>query len=100
MARVAVNPWRKALPPTGPISPPQKKPARASVRSISVATRASWSGSANIFVPRPLQVKSSAPAGLADRGRVGERLPEICVRRGGIADEEAQRLADPDRLAE
>jgi catechol 2,3-dioxygenase-like lactoylglutathione lyase family enzyme len=28
-ARVAVNPCRKALPPTGPISPPQKKPARA-----------------------------------------------------------------------
>jgi hypothetical protein len=28
MARVAVNPCRKALPPTGPISPPQKKPTR------------------------------------------------------------------------
>jgi hypothetical protein len=40
-ARVAVKPCRKALPPTGPISPPQKKPARASVASASVTTRAS-----------------------------------------------------------
>jgi hypothetical protein len=28
-ASVAVSPCRKALPPTGPISPAQKKPARA-----------------------------------------------------------------------
>jgi hypothetical protein len=29
-----------------------------------------------------------------------KRLPEICVRRGGVADKEAQGLADPHRLAE
>src|SRR5581483_2455584 len=63
-ASVAVNPCRKALPPTGPISPPQKNPASESVPSASATTRASWSGSGNMFVPRPLHVKRSAPAGL------------------------------------
>ena len=45
-------------------------------------------------------MKSSAPAGLARRERAAERLPEICVRRGRVADEEAQGLADPHRVAE
>src|SRR5207302_9415124 len=44
-ARVAVKPCRKARPPTGPISPPQKKPASAPVPSSSSTAAASWSGS-------------------------------------------------------
>src|SRR5712692_5682072 len=32
--------------------------------------------------------------------RAAQRLPEICVRRGCVADEEAQRLPDPDAVAE
>src|SRR5215218_5143520 len=99
MARVAVNPCRKALPPTGPISPPQKKPARASVPSASATTR--------VVVRLGEHVRPAAVAGEEQRpGRpraavhAAKRLPEICVRRGGVADKEAQGLADPHRLAE
>ena len=33
-----------------------------------------------MFVPRPLQVKSSAPAGRARAGEWVERRSEVCVR--------------------
>src|SRR5436190_12434186 len=61
-AIVAVKPCRKLRPPTGPISPAQKKPA-AGIPNASWIALASWSGTSNICEPRPLQVKSSAPAG-------------------------------------
>src|SRR5215216_91499 len=60
-AIVAVNPCRKLRPPTGPISPAQKKPA-VGAPSVSSSAEASWSGTSNMCEPRPLQVKSSAPA--------------------------------------
>jgi hypothetical protein len=53
-----------------------------------------------MFVPRPLQVKSSAPAGRLALERASERLLEVCVRWGRVAGEEAQGLADAHRLAE
>ena len=40
----------------------QKNPASESPPSSSAAVRASWSGAEKRLVPRPLQVKSSAPA--------------------------------------
>jgi hypothetical protein len=87
---VAVDPCRKALPPTGPISPPQKKPARASVLSAR-------GDDAGVVVGLREHVRPTAVAGEEERpGRPGmaeraaERVPEVCVRRGRVADEEAQ----------
>ena len=88
------------MPPTGPISPPQKKPARALIPER-------LGDDARVVVGLGKHVRPAAVAGEEQRpgrpraaGRVGERLPEICVRRGGVADEEAQGLADPHRVAE
>src|SRR5262249_15389011 len=61
-ATLAVNPWRKFLPATGPISPIAKKPDAGTSPSRAVWMQPmSWSGFGNIRVPRPLQEKTSAP---------------------------------------
>src|SRR5262245_29080439 len=59
-AIVAVKPWRKLRPPTGPISPAQKKPPAGAPREASIA-EASWAGTSNMCEPRPFQVNSRAP---------------------------------------
>src|SRR5439155_15086825 len=41
---LAVNPWRKFLPPTGPSSPAQKNPATGAPSREDETIRASWSG--------------------------------------------------------
>src|SRR6185312_15300471 len=62
-AIVAVKPCRNVCPPTGPISPEQNMPASGIGPSSSATAPASWSGSAYMFEPRPLQAKSSAACG-------------------------------------
>src|SRR3954449_9877812 len=91
-ATVAVNPWRNGSPPTGPISPAAKNPAAGAPANSSSSASASWSGTPNIERPRPLQVKTSAPAGAAPpsastrrpsdsrRSRSAERASRACIR--------------------
>ena len=101
-AIVAVKPCRKLRPPTGPISPAQKKPPAGTPSASSTAV-ASWSGTSNMCAPRPLQVNSSAPAGPggAERLRLrAERVAQVLVGRGAVADVHADGLADPDALAD
>src|SRR5207302_7503305 len=62
-ARVAVKPWRKLRPPTGPISPAAKKPAVGAPPSSRSIASASWSAMPNIALPRPLHENTTAPAG-------------------------------------
>ena len=100
MARVAVNPCRKALAPTGQISPRAEKAGEGlRAERLGDDARRRGSGSGNMCVPRRLQVNSSAGRPLVAE-RAGEALPEIRIRGGGVADEEAQRLADPHGVAE
>ena len=83
-AIVAVNPCRKLRPPTGPISPAQKKPPAGAPSASSIAS-ASWSATSNMCEPRPLQVNSSAPAapgGPERRGLTPERVAQVLVGGG------------------
>src|SRR6266516_6438512 len=50
--------------------------------------------------PAPVAGEEQRPGWPRLAERASERLAEICVRRGRIADEEAQGLADPHRVAE
>ena len=95
-----MKPCRNGLPPTGPISPAQKKPASGSSPSSSAAARASWSGARE-------EVRAAAVAGeRAARRRPARRsartkvLAQVGVGGGRVADVEAQRLADAHRLAD
>ena len=73
---------------------------RAAAPSAAATARASWSASPNMLVPRPLQLKTSAPAAAARRERAVERLAEVARRRSRVAEVEAERLAHAHRLAD
>ncbi len=93
---LAVKPWRKFLPATGPISPLQKKPATGIEPISSRKVRASWSGSPKRPMPRPLQEQSSAPA--TSRPSSSRRALLSSARRSssaarGVAHLELHRLA-------
>ena len=63
----AVWPCTKFREPTGPNSPAQNMPAVGVPAVLSATRRASWLRSLNRRVPRPLHVKSRAPADFAPR---------------------------------
>src|ERR1019366_5667825 len=60
-ARTAVWLCRKFFSPTGPISPPQKKPARPARSKCSLTSAASWLVRPKRFLPRPLQQNKQPP---------------------------------------
>ena len=98
-ATVAVKPCRKGSPPTGPISPAAKKPAAGAPASSSSRVSASWSGVPNIASPRPLQVKTSAPAGIAAAQRLAPQARAPGAGRGRPRRRRARAGARPCRPA-
>ena len=99
---VAVKPCRKLRPPTGPISPAQKKPAvgtpsavleggRVVVRNLEHVGAASVAG----------EEQRACGAVRAERLSLdAQRLAEVLVRGRGIADMQPHGLAHSDRLAD
>ena len=101
-ASVAVKPCRKLRPPTGPISPAQKKPPTGAASASSTAS-ASWSATPNMPRPRPLQVNISAPA--APPSPIAPACTASASRRSAsaeiaVADVQAHGLTDPHLLAD
>ena len=84
-ATVAVKPCRNGSPPTGPISPAAKKPAAGAPASSSSSASGVVVGRRRTSPrPRPLQVKTSAPAGVAAAQRLApqaERGAQVAVGR-------------------
>ena len=101
-AIVAVKPCRKLRPPTGPISPAQKKPAvgraqrvldrrRVVVRHLEHVGAAAVAGE---------EQRARGAAG-AERLRLGaQRLAQVLVGRRAVADLQPHGLAHPDPLAD
>ena len=96
-ATLAVKPCRKFRPPIGPdLARAERAGQRHRSRAAPRRPTASWSGSANRWVPRPLHVKSSAPA---PRHAV-EQAPQVLVGGVRVAHLELHGLADLDLLAD
>ncbi len=89
---LAVKPWRKGRPPTGPISPLQNRPAIATPRNRSATSAASWSGTPNS--PTPLPVRRHRVADLEldrlahPRVHARDELARLAVAADEVADEE------------
>ena len=99
----AVKPCRWLRPPTGPISPPAKKPAtRGGAEPAPTTVSASWSARAEQRRARGRCRRTAAHRARPPpsvRNRAEHRL-QLVVRGVGVADLEAHRAADLDDVAD
>ena len=96
-AMLAVKPWRKLRPPTGPISPAQN--------AAGGRDRAEQLGDdAGVVVGHAEEVLAAPVAREHQRGRrpcsPAEQRAEVLVGRGGVAHVELHRLPDLDPIAD